>query len=140
MTLATKRVGAELQRSRPRILLQRAFFTPESALKVMVNSNKECYFQWGWKTPAGWVWKKVKFNDAELGEILLVLEGRKERVSFYHSFDGRDGTTTTQVWVNRSGEYCTLKVKECSKSLNAGEQRVLQQLLQHAIIMMSLTL
>jgi len=106
----------------------------------MLNSDRDCYFQWGWKTPAGWAWKKVKFNDAELGEILLVLEGLKEKVAFFHSFEGREGKTTTQIWINRSGGYCTFKVKECSKGLNEGEQRVLQQLLGHAIVMMSLTL
>ncbi len=146
MTLATTRPttpeAPTIQHATPRLrtLLQRAFFTPDTALKVMVNSRRECYFQWGWKTPRSWEWKKVKFNDAELGELLLVLEGKKESVSFYHSFDGKEGKSTTQIWVRRSNDYCSFKVQECSKSLNPGEQRVLLQLLQHAIVMMNLSL
>jgi hypothetical protein len=129
-------------RSEPvRTLLQRAFFGQENVLKVLVNSRGECYFQWGWPTAAErWDWKKVKFNDMELGEILLVLQGQKERASFFHTFDGAEGKSTTQVWVSRSGGYCTFKVKECSKSLTAAEQKVLEVLLQHAIVMMNLSL
>ncbi len=145
MTLATTRQAAEslptaTQQARTRTILERAFFTKESVLKVMLNSQDECYFQWGWLTKEGWVWKKAKLNDVELGEILLVLEARQEKAAFFHSYDGREGKTTTQIWVNRSNGYCTFKVKECSKSLSAGEQRVLQTLLQHAIVLMSLTL
>jgi hypothetical protein len=123
-----------------RTLLQRAFFGQENVLKVLVNSRGECYFQWGWPAGERWEWKKAKFNDAELGEILLVLQGQRERASFFHTFDGAEGKTTTQVWVNRSGGYCTFKVKECSKSLTAAEQKVLEVLLQHAIVMMNLSL
>ena len=124
----------------PKMLLQRAFFAQESVLKVLLNDRNECYFHWGWKTPAGWEWKKAKFNDMELGEILLVLQGRKEKTAFYHSFDGQGGKVTTQIWVNRGGGHCTFKVKEASKSLTEAEQKVLETLLQHAIVLMNLTL
>lgn len=143
MTLATPRSQEESEsrtKASPRILLERPFFSQENVLKVMLNANGECYFQWGWKARDSWSWKKVKFNDAELGEILLVLEGRKEKAAFFHSYAGREGKTTTQIWINRSGGFCTFKVKECSKGLNEGEQRVLQQLLQHIIVMMNLSL
>lgn len=126
--------------SRPRTLLERAFFTKESVLKVMLNSRNECYFQWGWKEQSTWKWKKVKFNDMELGEILLVLEGKAEKASFFHTFEAGGESTTTQIWIHRSQEYCTFKVKECSKSLNKGEQKVLDVLLRHAILMINLNL
>ena len=134
---------SEKQASRPepvRVLLQRAFFGQDNVLKVLVNSRGECYFQWGWPAAERWEWKKVKFNDMELGEMLTVLQGQKEKASFFHSYDSVEGKTTTQIWINRSGGYCTFKVKECSKSLNAGEQKVLEVLLQHAIVMMNLSL
>lgn len=121
-----------------RSLLERAFFSQESVLKVVVNNKNECYFQWGWKAQGKWDWKNVKFNDAELGEILLVLEGGKDKVSFFHNFETRKGKTITQIWINRSNSYCTFKVKECSKGLNTGEQKVLEVLLKHAIVMMNL--
>lgn len=140
MTLATNRLESiPTKASRPRTLLERAFFAQESVLKVMLNNRNECYFQWGWKSGNTWSWKKVKFNDIELGEILLVLEGQKEKTAFFHSFEGREGKTTTQIWINRSGGYYTFKVKECSKGLNERERRVLQQLLQHAIVMINMT-
>lgn len=143
MTLAQQRSTAQIQPTidKPvRVLLERAFFSQENVLKVLVNNRNECYFQWGWKASNGWEWKKVKFNDAELGEILLVLDGIKEKVSFFHSFGEGKGKMTTQIWINRSGGFCSFKVKESSKSLNAGEQKVLSVLLAQAIVMMNLTI
>jgi hypothetical protein len=141
MTLAAERTeDMPHMRERPRTLLQRAFFARESVLKVMLNSRNECYFQWGWKQGSSWSWKKVKFSDIELGEILAILEGRGEKKSFFHSYEHKGVKNTTQIWVHRSDGFCTFKVKEASKSLSTGEQMVLAVLIRHAIVMMSLEL
>ncbi|MBR9693017.1 hypothetical protein GOV07_03760, partial [Candidatus Woesearchaeota archaeon] len=77
--------------------------------------------------------------DMELGEMLLVLDDKKDAVSFFHSYDTGEKKITTQIWIRRSNDFCTFKVQECSKGLNAGEQMVLATLLRHMIVMMSLS-
>ncbi|MCB1084461.1 MAG: hypothetical protein KDK61_09140, partial [Simkania sp.] len=79
-------------------------------------------------------WKKVKMNDMELGDILRVLEGKAEQVSFFHDFKGEK----TQIWINKKDDAFFIKVRELSKSLTTGEQRVLQELLGFIIIRSSL--
>lgn len=125
-----------------KIHLQKAFFGKDNCLKLTLNSDLECYFEFG--TPkatqaskqegAGWKWKPVKFNDAELGEIITVLEGKKDSVSFFHSFKG----DKTQIWIKKSEKFFSIKVKELSKGLNDGEQRVLLELLKHIIVRMNI--
>ncbi|MGM5481629.1 MAG: hypothetical protein ACQESE_04440 [Nanobdellota archaeon] len=119
-------------------LLQRAFFGKDNCLKVTLHKKLECYFEFG--TPKaekekGWKWKPVKFNDVELGEILLVLEGKKQSVSFFHKYKDE----TTQIWVSRKDKFVTIKVKELSKGLNEGEQTVLRELIRHIIVRINLT-
>lgn len=83
-------------------------------------------------------------NDAELGEILLVLEGRKEQASFFHSYGEGKDKQTTQLRINKkeekNGTAVFIGTNEFSKGLNTGEQRVLEALLQHSMIRMSLQL
>lgn len=130
-----------------KVHMQKAFFGKDNCLKLTLsekideknklNNEKECYFEFG--TPKqnskeGWNWKPVKFNDAELGEIINVLEGKKDSVSFFHDFKG----DKTQIWIKKSEKFFSIKVKELSKGLNDGEQRVLLELLKHVIIRMSI--
>jgi hypothetical protein len=121
--------------------LSKAFFGKDNCLKVYLNDKLECYFEFG--TPKKqsssqedkkWVWKPVKFNDAELGEMIGVLEGRKESVSFFHNFKGEK----TQIWVRKNDDKFSIKVKELAKGLNFGEQMVLRELLGHCIVRMNL--
>jgi len=119
--------------------LQKAFFGKDNCLKVSLNKNMECYFEFG--TPKankeeGWNWKPVKFNDAELGEIILVLEGKKTSTSFFHDFKG----DKTQIWINKTEKFFSIKVKELTKGLNDGEQVVLREILKHAVVRMNIKL
>ena len=120
-----------------KIHLQKAFFGKDNCLKVTLNKDLECYFEFGTpkqESKEGWNWKPVKFSDIELGEIVNVLEGKKDSVSFFHDFKGEK----TQIWVKRSDKFFSIKVKELSKGLNDGEQRVLQEILKHAMIRMNI--
>ena len=125
-----------------KIHLQKAFFGKNNCLKLTLNNDLECYFEFGTpkatqvpkKEGAGWNWKPVKFNDSELGEIINVLEGKKDSVSFFHDFKG----DKTQIWIKKSEKFFSIKVKELSKGLNDGEQRVLLELLKHIIIRMNI--
>ena len=101
----------------------------------------ECYFEFGLPKSGNseqgsgkWSWKPVKFSDMELGEIINVLEGKKDSVSFFHDFKG----DKTQIWVKKSEKFFTIKVKELSKGLSTGEQVVLRELLKHAVVRMSI--
>ena len=116
------------------LLLNKAFFGKNNCLKITLNMSKDCYFHFGvLKNEKNWGWKKVKFNDMELGEIINVLENKKPSVSFFHKFNGGQ----TQIWINKSEKYFFIKVKELSKSLNEGEQTVLKVLLERIIWIMN---
>lgn len=128
-------------------LLERAFFGKDSCLVVSLNNRNECYFQFGKvaeKNVSGkdfWSWKKTKMNDVELGDILDVLEQRKPKISFFHSFSKDGAKSQTQIWVERlDGGNVRFSVKEANRALMAGEQQVLIVLLKHIILMMNLTL
>ncbi len=118
------------------LLINKAFFGKENCLKITLNRNGECYMHFGIgnKKSNSWVWKKIKFNDSELGSILLVLAGKQKSASFFHSYNN----ASTQIWVNRDKDYVFLKVKEMSKSLSIGEQEVLRVLIEHMILRMNL--
>jgi len=130
-----------------KVYLQKAFFGKDNCLKLtlsekitkdMRSENIECYFEFGMpkKDSKGWTWKPVKFNDGEIGEIINVLEDKKKSVSFFHDFKGEK----TQIWINKSEKFFSIKVRELSKGLNDGEQRVLLELLKHIIVRMSIKL
>ena len=114
------------------LLINKAFFGKDNCLKITLNYKGECYMHFGMadKKSNSWVWKKIKFNDSELGSILLVLAGKQKSVSFFHSYNNAN----TQIWVNRDKDYVFLKVKEMSKSISIGEQEVVRVLLEHIIL------
>lgn len=122
-------------------LLERAFFGKDSCLVVALNSENQCYFQFGKKNGEEWLWKKVKMNDVELGDIITVLEEKKPKVSFFHSFEKNGNKSTTQIWVERlDGGNVRFAVTEANRALMPGEQQVLRALLKHIIVMMNLSL
>jgi len=127
-------------------LLERAFFGKDSCLVVAVNNENDCYFQFGKINGQkdgkdAWLWKKTKMNDVELGDVISVLEEKKPKVSFFHSFTKNGQKTTTQIWIERlDGGNVRFGVKEASRTLMPGEQQVLLTLLRHAILMMNLSL
>ena len=118
-------------------LLERAFFGKDTCL--IVSYKDDCYFQFGKKSGDNWSWKKVKMNDVELGEIMLVLEGRLNKTSFYHSFSKDGVTSKTQIFIDTldSGAV-SFRVPEVTRALQKGEQQVLLVLLKHIVLMSNL--
>ena len=116
-------------------LLNRAFFGKDNCLKVTLNKNLDCYFEFGRSGSDGWQWFPVKFNDVELAKMLLVLNGTLPSVSFFHNFKG----DTRQIWIAKKQSFISFKIKEVSKGLDVGEQTVLIELLRHIIVRMNLT-
>ena len=119
-----------------KLVINKAFFGKNNCLKATLNDSGDFYFHFGILSGEKWAWKKVKMNDDELGSIILVLEGKKDSVSFIHDFKGEK----TQLWVNRKEPYMFLKVKEVSKSLGEGEQSVLKELLRYSVLRMNMNL
>ena len=115
-------------------IISKAFFGKNNCLKVTFNNQRDCYFEFGTSKQEKWSWKKVKLNDGELGDILRVLEGKSLSVSFFHDFKG----DKTQIWINKKDDLFFIKVRELSKSLSTGEQRVLEELLKFMIMRSSL--
>ena len=124
-----------------RILIRRSFFGKGNCFKFLLYDSGSVLFHFGIEKGDGWSWKKVKMNDVELGEILLVLEGHKDEASFFHSFGEGKEKQTTQIWTNKKqdGSFF-IRVKELSKSFSPGEQRVLQALINHSLVRMNLIL
>ncbi|MFT4249821.1 MAG: hypothetical protein ACMXYD_00460 [Candidatus Woesearchaeota archaeon] len=113
-------------------LMDKAFFGKDNCLTVQLRA-KNVYFKWGKKVGEQWEWKNVKFSDVELGDILRLLQGDVSEVKFYHSFNEE----STQIWGSRLKDKVVLKAADYTKGLSAGEQKVLEVLLTHAIWMMN---
>ena len=128
----------------PKILVKKSFFGKGNCFKYLLYDTGVVMLHFGTERGKDWTWKKVKMNDMELGDVLLVLEGRKQEANFFHSFgDGKD-QQKTQIWVNSKqdakGKAFFIKVKELSKSFSEGEQRVLEALIGHSLVRMNLEL
>ena len=126
-----------------KLVINKAFFGKNNCLKATLNDAGEFYFHFGTPKPgqqqnedSAWSWKKVKMNDGELGDILLVLENSKESTAFFHDFKGEK----TQIWVSKKDKFFFLKIKEVNKSLTEQEQVVLRELLKYCILRMNLVL
>lgn len=115
-------------------IINRAFFGRDSAFKVNLTKEGECYFNIGKKDAKKWVWTKAKINDLELAQIISVLEGKKEKVSFYHQFKG----DKTQIWITTQDSFIFVKIDELSKRLSKPEQNVLKILIEHSILRMNM--
>ncbi|MCF7872469.1 hypothetical protein K9L97_05540 [Candidatus Woesearchaeota archaeon] len=118
-------------------ILSKAFFGKNNCLKAYLNDKLDFYIEFGkMQDEKTWSWKKVKMNDDELGELLNVLEGKKNTINFFHDFKG----DKTQIWTSMKDKFFFIKVKEVNKSLNEGEQRVLLELLRYSILRMNMKL
>ncbi|MGV8169268.1 MAG: hypothetical protein ACP5N3_04400 [Candidatus Nanoarchaeia archaeon] len=126
-----------------KLVINKAFFGKNNCLKAALNDAGEFYFHFGTPKPgqvqeseSSWNWKKVKMHDGELADILLVLEGKKESVAFFHDFKGEK----TQIWVSKKDNFLFIKIKEVNKSLTEQEQIVLRELLKYCVLRMNLVL
>lgn len=120
----------------PNLLINRAFFGKDNAFKFMLTKDRECYFQVGKESGDEWKWKKAKMNDLELAEIYDFLRKEKEKVNFYHEFEG----DKTQIWISRKNEYIFIKIEDYTKRLSLSEQVVLEKLIDHGIVRMNMEL
>ena len=117
-----------------KLIINKSFMSKTSCFKLQL-SGKDCYIHTGKKNNDKWEWKKAKFNDDELGQLILFLSAQEKTVSFYHVFEGRK----IQIYFNRS-EYNGSTVispvidKLTGKPLSKGEQVVLKLLLQEIIV------
>jgi hypothetical protein len=113
-------------------VFEKVFFGKDNAFKLNLNDEGDVYFQLGTKEDDSddWTWKKAKMSDVEIGEIINVLENEQPKASFYHEFQGEK----TQIWVNRKDKYVFVKIGDTSKSLDAGQQTVLRELLKYAVL------
>jgi len=113
-----------------RLSFNKAFFGKTTCLKVTQNTMGEVYFHFGLEQNKVWTWKKVKFNDVELADIVSVLNGKRDSVSFFHNFND----DKTQIWITRKENAVTFKTKHSSRTLIGGELYVLELLLNHLIV------
>jgi len=127
-----------------KLIINKAFFGgrpgAKNVLKITLNQNKECYFNFGMEQPDHkYQWIPCKMNDSELGEIINVLTGKIPSIAFFHRFKGKNGETQRQIWINRTDDRKTvfIKIKELTKPLSSGEQKVLELLLTQMIVKMS---
>ncbi len=128
----------------PKPLIKRSFFGKGNCFKYLLYDNGVVFFHAGTEKDKNWQWKKVKMNDAELGELMRVLEGRQESARFFHSFGEGKEEQKTQIYANtkedHKGKAFFIKINQFSKSFNVGEQRVLEAFLHHSMVRMNLSL
>lgn len=117
-------------------IFNRAFFGKSNCLKFILNSKQEVYIHLGLNKGDVWNWKKVKFNDDELGGILNFFEQKLESISFFHDFKG----DKTQIFINRKNDFVFFRIGEFTKSLSLNEQVVLRELIRHSIVRMNMNL
>jgi hypothetical protein len=113
-----------------RLSFNKAFFGKTTCLKVTQNNEGEIYFHFGLEQNKVWTWKKVKFSDTEIAQIIYVLEGKSQSISFFHNFND----DKTQIWITRKDNSVTFKTKHSSRTLIDGEILVLEILLKQFII------
>ena len=96
------------------------FFGQKSALKAQYNKeSKSIYIGVGKKSDDNkWSWNNAKIKDTEAAEIIRILQGQTESVSFYHTFND----SKRQIWVTRKEEQLFVKIDSNSKGINLGEQ------------------
>lgn len=120
------------------LALSKSFFGKDNCFRYNHYQNNVVLFHFGKKSGDNWLWKKVKMNAVELADILLVLEGRRSEVSFFHSFEKDNTKHTTQIWASsketNKGKVVFIKIKELSKGFSSGEQRLLEALINHSLI------
>lgn len=111
--------------------LKHSFFGQANCLTIS-NGNIGSFMSIGKKNGTGWNWEAAKMSLPELGDIIAVLKGVVDKVSFFHQYEGKK----TQIWVNKESEkgIVFFKIQDHAKPLNQGEQQVLQVILKEIIL------
>lgn len=114
--------------------LARAFFGRESCVRFEQN-GQGTWMMLGRKNGTGWAWQKAKLSPAEVGDVLCVLNGRTDKVGFFHTFEKEGVKKETRINVNRAedGPNVFFRIEEHAKPLNMGEQEVLKVFLLRAL-------
>lgn len=132
--MATQAASQTQTTTQTPLLLDKAFFGKDNCITVQVRKDA-AFLKWGRKKGSGWEWKNAKFSDAELGEIIRVLDGRADTASFFHSFNDE----STKIWVSRQDAAVVFKANDYVKGLQPGEQEVMATLLRNSIWLVNLT-
>lgn len=121
----------EQTKKEQRPALDKCFFGQKSAFKAQYDKeSKSIYIGVGKKNEdESWSWKNAKIKDTEAAEIIRVLQGQADSVSFYHTFNG----SSRKIWINRKEEQLFVKIDNKRKGVNFGEQEVLKIVLLEAI-------
>ncbi|MCK5605613.1 hypothetical protein KAR91_27210 [Candidatus Pacearchaeota archaeon] len=124
-----------MEQKQNRLVLDKAFFSKQSCLKLQYSKSTESiYLHVGKKNgEKDWSWVKTKIRDCEAADILNVLNGRSKSVSFFHKFKD----VQKRTWISRDDDkgLVWVRVEDHSKQLNDGEQKVFAILLEKAIVL-----
>lgn len=113
--------------------INKAFFGQDNALKIQYNTDtNEVYLHLGKVHEKVWTWYRAKLNDVELGNIIQVLVGKINHISFFHKFN----SNPQQIFVDRSknGKTFAFRIGSMSKALNEAEAYVLKILIESLIV------
>ncbi len=115
------------------LVLNKAFMSKTGCLKLQYNEQtKSIYLHAGKKNgDDSWSWMKTKISDDEAAEILNVLKGKTDKISFFHKFNN----VSKRTWVNKDDKgLLWVRIEDFRKQLTTGEQTVFEILLERAIV------
>ena len=124
-----------MEQEQNQLALDKAFFSKQSCLKLQYSkSTGSIYLHVGKKKgEKDWFWMKTKIRDCEAADVLSVLDGKVEKVSFFHKFKD----VQKRTWISRDDDkgLVWVRIEDYSKQLSGGEQKVFAVLLERAIVL-----
>jgi hypothetical protein len=124
-----------------KLLINKAFMSKSSAFKILLNQDKEVFFQIGKIVNDSWDWKKAKINQTELGEIISFIQNKTQKeCSFMHKFkkDGKETISHIGITRNDNPKFPnTIYINNGSRyqrTMSNGELQILRVLLERIII------
>lgn len=120
--------------------IDRAFHGKDKALVFTYEegNNKSIFMNIGKKNGEKWEWIKCKISDEECGNIIQVLRGNRQEVSFFHKSVNKEGVEQTKnILISRlkdDNAKVIVSINKVSKLLTFGEQEVLRVLMEKVII------
>lgn len=110
-------------------VLKHAFFGQASCVTLDHGQNGT-FLKVGKKNGNGWNWQVAKMSMPELGDIISVLKSKTDKVSFFHSFKGKQ----TKIYVNRDEKSSVFfRIEDHAKPINIGEAELMLVLLDRII-------